>query len=137
MADVWVNDRDLADLARQAADLLDHSASVVVEALNGGGRNASWGGLSREPGVPRRVRVRLAPGNECILGVNPGWSSISVLANLIAELAGACGHQFRGRWFPNCPGHEHPAGISTGDESVRLTCPETGLLVADLTPLTG
>jgi hypothetical protein len=82
----------------------------------------------------RRVIVRIAPGNECSLGVNPEWSVIGTLAHLIAELSTACGHRFRGAWFPSCPGHDHAANTDTDEDAVVLRCPQDGHEIARLTP---
>lgn len=134
MRDGWLGDRDLQDLARQAVDLLYPPASVTVEALNPGGRWASWGGLSMAPHRPRRVIVRIGPGNQCVIGFDPDWSPVHTLAHLIDSLSGACGHRFRGAWFPPCPGHDHAADVQESDATVVLRCPATGAIVAQLGP---
>jgi hypothetical protein len=138
MRDGWLGDRDVQNLARQVVDLLDPNADVRVEALNFGGRSAQWGGLSMTEELPRRAVVRIGPGNECALGVNPEWSVLGALGNLIAELSAACGHKYRGVWFPDCPGHDHPADIETADDAVILRCPthhnEVSRIVPDVDP---
>jgi hypothetical protein len=132
--DGWLGDRDVHDLARQAVKLLYPPANVTVEALNPGGRWATWGGLSMAPHRPRRVIVRIEPGNQCIIGINPDWTPVHTLAHLVDALGGACGHRFRGRWFPPCPGHDHPAQVNETDEAVVLRCPDTGLVAVLLSP---
>jgi hypothetical protein len=132
--DGWLGDRDVQDLARQAVDLLYPAATISVEALNPGGRFATWGGLSMAPHRPRRVIVRIGAGNQCIVGIDPDWRPVHVLSHLVEALGGACGHQFRGAWFPPCPGHDHAAQVDEADDAVLLRCPDTGQVAMRLTP---
>lgn len=134
MRDGWLGDRDVQDLARQATDLLYPPATVTVEALNPGGRWSTWGGLSMAPHRPRRVIVRIGAGNQCVIGIAPDWTPAYTLAYLIDALGCACGHRFRGYWFPPCPGHEHAAGVEEADGAVTLRCPDTGKAAVRLTP---
>jgi hypothetical protein len=134
MRDGWQGDRDVQDLARQAVNLLYPPAEVTVEALNPGGRWATWGGLSMTPHRPRRVIVRIGPGNQCTIGINPDWPPVHTLAHLVDALGGACGHNFRGTCFPPCPGHEHPAHVDEDSDTVVLRCPDTGHVVLRLMP---
>ena len=134
MRDGWLGDRDVYDLARQAVDLLYPRAEVTVDALNPGGRWATWGGLSMAPHRPRRVTVRIGPGNQSAIGIDPDWTPVHTLAHLVDALGGACGHRFRGTWFPPCPGHEHPAVVEEADDAVLLRCPDTGRVVSRLRP---
>jgi hypothetical protein len=134
MRDGWPGDRDVADLARQAVDLLYPPAKVSVDALNPGGRWATWGGLSMAPHRPRRVIVRIGPGNECTIGINPDWSPVETLAHILTALSDACGHRFRGTWFPTCPGHAHAAAITAEPDAVELRCPDTSAVVDQLRP---
>jgi hypothetical protein len=129
-----LGDRDVAEVARQAVDLLYPAARVTVDALNRGGRWATWGGLSMEPGRPRRVVVRIGPGNQCTIGVAPDWSPAFLLARLVTALGDACGHQLRGTWFPPCPGHQHAALVACVGDQVLLRCPDSGTVVRRLAP---
>jgi hypothetical protein len=132
--DGWLGDRDVSDIARQAVDMLYPPAKVSVEALNPGGRWATWGGMSMAPHRPRRVIVRIAAGNQCVIGINPDWSPTHTLAHLLEALGGACGHQFRGAWFPPCPGHDHAASVVEGVDVVAFRCPDSGATVAMIAP---
>lgn len=134
MRDGWLGDRDVHDLARQAVNLLYPAANVTVEALNPGGRWASWGGLSMAPHRPRRVIVRIGPDNQCVIGINPDWTPVHTLAHLLDALGGASEHRFRGTWFPPCPGHDHPAHVGEADDAVMLHCPGTGRVAMRLNP---
>ena len=86
------------------------------------------------PHCARRVTVHIGPGNECRIGINPHWTPTHTLAHLMDALGGACGHQFRGTWFPPCPGHPHPAQVSEADDAGILRCPDTGRVVSRLSP---
>jgi len=80
--------------------------------------------------------VRIGPSNECRIGINPDWSAASTLAHIITSLTGACGHRFRGSWYPRCPGHQHQATAEADDDDgvVVLPCPDTGHVVHGLMP---
>jgi len=52
--------------------------------------------------------VTIAPGNSAVLGLDSRFSPAAALGNLIIELGAACHHAFRGKVFPECPGHPHP-----------------------------
>lgn len=135
MRDGWLGDRDVANLARQAVDLPYPPATVTVEALNRGGRWAIWGGLSMGPRCPRGVTVRIAPGNQTIVGINPDWTEAETLAHLIDALSGACHHRFRDAWYPLClPEHDHPSTASATGRAGRLTCAIDGREVTRIHP---
>lgn len=82
-----------------------------------------------------RVTVTIAPGNSAVLGLDSRSSPTAALGDLIAELGAACGHEFRGRCFPECPGHDHPADVRVDDKVVVLVCPQSHRENATLIPV--
>lgn len=110
-------------LARQAVDLLIPEAHLTIAETPRsnayvypqatGGDHGFW-----------RVGVMIAPGNSAVLGLDAQSSRAAALGNLIIELSAACHHKFRGRFFPECPGHDHPADVKVDGEVVLLLCPE-------------
>lgn len=109
-------------LARQAVDLLLPQAHLRIEETPRsnayiypqatGGDHGSW-----------RITVTIAPGNSAVLGLDSRSSRAAALGDLIVELSAACHHKFRGRFFPECPGHAHPADVRVDGDVVVLVCP--------------
>jgi hypothetical protein len=120
-------------LARQAVDLLLPEAELSIqETLRSnayiypqatGGDHGLW-----------RITVTIAPGNSAVLSVDWAQSPADALADILAELSGAVHGTFRGRHFPECPGDDHPAEVSTEGGSVLLLCPRDGHQVGRLVP---
>lgn len=112
---------DVDALARQAVDLLTPQAHLTIEETPRsnayvypqatGGDHGLW-----------RVTATIAPGNSAVLSVDPSSAPAAALGSLIVQLAAACDHNFRGRAFPECPGHSHPANIRVDREVVVLAC---------------
>ena len=101
------------------------SSSACFAALLGARDHGYW-----------RITVTIGPGNRAVLTLDPRQSATAALADLLSELSAACHGHFRGTAFPDCPGHDHPALISAGADSVLLTCPETGNRIRSLTAAT-
>jgi len=123
MQDRYLGFNEINTLARQAVDLLIPQAHLTIEETPRsnayvypqatGGDHGLW-----------RVRVTIAPGNSCVLGLDSRWSPATALGNLIDELSAACHGEFRGRFFPDCPGHDHPAATKVDGGVVVLQCPD-------------
>ena len=113
---------DVDALARQAVDLLTPQVHLSIEETPRsnayvypqatGGDHGMW-----------RVTATIAPGNCAVLSVDPRSAPAAALGNLIVQLAAACQHNFRGRAFPECPGHSHPADVRVDGKAVVLACP--------------
>lgn len=120
-------------LARQAVDLLIPEARLTIEETP---RNNAYV-YPQATGGDRglwRVTVTIAPGNSAVLGVDSRSSPAAALGELIVELGAACGHEFRGRYFPECPGHDHPADVRVDDDVVVLVCADDDRENATLVP---
>lgn len=125
MRDDYLEFDDVHTLSRQAVDLLLPAAHLSIEESARsnayvypqatGGDHGSW-----------RVRVTIAPGNSAVFTISPRGSPASTLSNLITGLSGACHGEFRGRPFPDCPGHEHRANVEVEGDLVVLRCPADG-----------
>ncbi len=110
-------------------------ARVRVEALASSVTSIpKWGGIAWDRSQSRRVVVEIADESRCALGINLRWSRVEALANLIEELAHACGHRFRGSWFPKCRDHLHAANTTISDGKVALICPVDGTTVDTIVP---
>lgn len=120
-------------LARQAVDLLLPEAELTITETPRnnayvypqatGGDHGFW-----------RIEVTIAADSHAALTLNPNQPAAAALAELISDLSDACHGQFRGRAFPECPGHDHAALISVVADDVVLTCPLDGRQVSVLTP---
>ncbi len=120
-------------LARQAVDLLAPEAHLTITETPRsnayvypqatGGDHGLW-----------RVSVTIAPGNSATVGVDPTSSPAAALGDLIVELGAACHHRFRGRPFPECPGHNHAAQVEVDGGVVLLRCPADPAAFTELIP---
>lgn len=120
-------------LARQAVDLLLPEAELTITETPRnnayvypqatGGDHGLW-----------RITVTIAPDNHAVLTLNPRQPASAALADLLVELSAACHGHFRGRSFPECPPHDHPALISADPAGVVLICPQDGHRIEVLTP---
>lgn len=121
--DGYLDFNEVNTLARQAVDLLLPQAHLTIEETPrsnayiypqaAGGDHGSW-----------RVTVTIAPGNSAVFGLDSRSSRAAALGNLIVELGAACQHMFRGKFFPECPGHSHPAEVKVQGDAVLLVCPD-------------
>jgi hypothetical protein len=111
-------------LAHQAVGLLPTEAEFTIEDTT---RSVSYvlpQDVRGDHGL-WRVTVSIGPGNSAVLHVNASRSPVEALSDLISELAGATGGTFRGRPFPDCPGHDHPSRVAIEGSAVFLRCPVT------------
>lgn len=124
-----LTDGDVALLARQAVDLLDPDIEIAIE--------------PEDPVDPYRfghqawlVRPVLDDHGRFAARIQSTDSPVAALALLLEHLADHSGASalFRGRAFPPCPGHDHPADIEVEDDLVLLRCPETDEVVTRLRP---
>lgn len=110
-------------LARQAVDLLVPAADLTIEESPRNNAYVYPQATGADHGI-WRITVTIAPGNAAVLTLDPRWSPGIALSNLITELSHACGGEFRGRPFPSCPDHDHPADVEIEGDTVVLRCPD-------------
>jgi hypothetical protein len=124
-----LTDGDVALLARQAVDLLDPDIEISIE--------------PEDPVDPYRfghqawlVQPVLDAHRRFGARIQSTDSPVAALGLLLEHLAEHSGASelFRGRLFPPCPGHDHPADIEVEDQEVVLRCPDTGEAVARIRP---
>ena len=134
---------DAAALARQADDLLDRAAQVQVipaptqESTVSG--TPGWTIRDMDPGRGLTTRiweiaVRAGSAGHATLRLDAAWQPVEALGNLIADLHEVCGGKFEGRWFPECPGHDHAAEIAAAADAVIIRCPVSNATVATVRP---
>ena len=100
-------------------------ASILLCGCGQAPGSAASAGMTPSPSRYRGVE-------KCVVRVTSAWSPAEALANLIGEFAQACGHRFRGRYFPECPGHGHAASLDLGPGEVILRCPDSAEVVEQL-----
>ncbi len=132
MRDDWLEDGDVALLARQAVDLL--AADIEVDIVPGVKSDPyRWGGRG---GASWQVFPRVDGRRGFSITVEAGMSPAEALAQLVGGLSANVGATTRlsGLAFPPCPGHTHAARVRPAGEQVALVCPETGDEVGRLQP---
>ncbi len=133
MSSGYLDFHDVNALARQAVDLLVPEAHLDIEQSPRSNAYVYPQATGGDPGN-WRITVTIAPDNSSVLTVEPQWPPALALANLLLELAAATHGEFRGRPFPECPGHSHPAGVDVAGDLVVLRCPADAHAVATLVP---
>lgn len=124
-----LSDGDVAQLARQAMNLLDPDIDVRIEP-----------GVSADPYrlTPASWTVRPMFERTPTFGIRlrAGMSSADALAALVAGLSDGAAQspRFWARLFPTCGEHEHAAEPTVEDDVVVLRCPVTGVERARLVP---
>ena len=126
---VTLSDGDVAQLARQAMNLLDPDVDVRIEP-----------GVSADP-------YRLAPASWTVrplferaptfgIRLRAGMTPPQALAALVTGLSDGVAQspRFWARVFPTCGEHEHASEAVVEDEVVVLRCPVEDLVRARLVP---